>query len=1446
MKQKQLFFLLLFFLLKSMYAKADDVTVGSLIYSLDGSNATVSGYVEESLPQNLVVPQEIEYDSKKYSVVAIGDRAFIDCATLTSVKLPSTVTTIKGESYIDQGGCFSGCANLESVELPGVVDIKDYAFRACGKLKAIDLGQNLKTIGPGVFQDCSSLTYLVFPSTLTDINLTDGTFDGCNIQSLIYLGSSEPATGITGATIYHPADFVTFDKNEFQYSGKNPSPAVTNLLPAGFTPQSSDFSSLNKVVGSYTASIPFVFANSDMSFSVEIPYAYTITAVQLKATVTNASRAYGDADPQFTSTYTGFVNNEDASVLTSQGTYTTTATITSDAGTYPIQQSGATAQNYVINEYEDGTLTVTKALLTMTANDKTIVSGDEVPALDIKYEGLKNNETQPVWVTEPTISTTATSTSKAGSYPITISNADAKNYQLTVNNGNVIIERAPLTITVSDNSRTYGEANPEFIVIYTGLKNGETVPEWEKQPTIETTAEPTSPAGTYPISVKDAVAVNYNVTVVEGTLTVNKAELQVKPNDASRKYGEENPAFELSYVGLKNGEQEPEWTTGPDITTTATKASPAGEYVIHIASGEARNYTLVSDVGTLTVTKAPLTVGVTDKSKKYGEDNPTFELYYVGLQNDETEPEWTVLPAITTEAEKMSEAGEYAVVVTGGELKNYEVTETIPGVLTITSTLLTIKVQNATRPYFEENPEFTYTCTGFVDNDDESVLTVKPTIKTVATKNSPAGVYIIEISGAESDKYFLSCENGELTVTNRNLTVSTKNYTRAYGEENPTFELTYDGFVNNEGESALTTKPKATTEATKTSDVGDYPITIQEGSADNYDFTYNGGTLTIEKAYQTLTWDQEFTEVNQYDQIELTATASSGLKVTYTIEGDDNHICYITQIGDKQYLDCADGGEVVLIAVQEGDKNYWQSPKIHKTIVIEPEHKVTDFEQDGIMYKVLDDNTVELVGLSEQKSKLTVPEVVSFKGIAYRVITIAKGAFQNNSTLETVVLPNSITSIGKRAFGVCTKLKSITIPNSVIVIGDAAFYGCTSLKSFSIPNSIKIINDNLFWGCTNLADVTIPEGVNYIGQEAFRECLALTSITIPSTVQEIARYAFQNCYEVTEVTCNATKVPKTHDDAFDGTMTEFATLRVPASALESYWSEWPWAGFQFIVAIGSSTESGVFTVNGITYKSLPAKEAEVIGASPKATSLDIPEFVTAGGTTYTVTSIGKGAFQNNSSIESVEMPYSITSIGKRAFGVCTSLTSVFIPNSVTEIDDAAFYGCTSLESVVIPNSIRKLSNNIFWGCSNLTDVTIPEGVTTIGEEAFRECSALASIVLPSSLTEVQKYAFQKCDALTDVYCYAENVPKTDDNAFADTPKESATLHVPAISVEDYWAAWPWGDFMQVVSLDPDAIMGVELSEDQNVQYYDLSGRRVSHPQKGHLYISNGKKVVIKK
>ena len=139
-----------------------------------------------------------------------------------------------------------------------------------------------------------------------------------------------------------------------------------------------------------------------------------------------------------------------------------------------------------------------------------------------------------------------------------------------------------------------------------------------------------------------------------------------------------------------------------------------------------------------------------------------------------------------------------------------------------------------------------------------------------------------------------------------------------------------------------------------------------------------------------------------------------------------------------------------------------------------------------------------------------------------QLTTIGSYAFYNCSSLTSIVIPNSVTTIGEWAFTSCSNLTTVTIgENSQLTsIGDNAFFGCSNLTTVTIGENSQLtsIGDSAFNGCSNLTSITIPDSVTSIGDNAFSSCSNLTSITIPDSVTKIGSYAFFGCSNLTTVT----------------------------------------------------------------------------------------------------------------------------------------------------------------------------------------------------------------------------------------------------------------------------------------------------------------------------------------
>ena len=245
--------------------------------------------------------------------------------------------------------------------------------------------------------------------------------------------------------------------------------------------------------------------------------------------------------------------------------------------------------------YVNGKLTITKAPLTITAKSYTIKQGDALPTFEAEYSGFKNNETASVLTTQPTITTSATSASAPGTYDIVVSGAVAGNYDITYVKGTLTITAAdPVTVTAKSYSRIYGEANPAFEYTTSGATLSGT-------PSITCAATVTSPVGEYDIVASKGTVTNYNVTYVNGKLTITKAPLTITAKSYTIKQGDALPTFEAEYSGFKNNETKAVLSAQPTITTSATSASEPGTYDIVVSGASATNYEISYVKGTLTI-----------------------------------------------------------------------------------------------------------------------------------------------------------------------------------------------------------------------------------------------------------------------------------------------------------------------------------------------------------------------------------------------------------------------------------------------------------------------------------------------------------------------------------------------------------------------------------------------------------------------------------------------------------------------------------------------------------------------------------------------------------------------------------------------------------------------------------------------------------------------------
>jgi hypothetical protein len=285
------------------------------------------------------------------------------------------------------------------------------------------------------------------------------------------------------------------------------------------------------------------------------PGQLTVTAVPLTITAQNQTKVYGATLPELTVSYSGLVNGDTAAtfatVPNAGPNVTTTATAASHVfgSPYSITAGGAIDTDYVIS-YSAGTLAVTQATLTITADSKTKVYGAALPPLTATYGGFVNGDTVTSLSTQPSLTTTATAGSHvAGSpYLITASGATNRDYTFSYVAGSLAVTPASLTVTADNQTKPYGAALPTFTASYSGFVNGDTSASLTTAPTLTTTATSGSHVAGNPYSIAASAAVDpdYNLAHVPGVLTIAAVPLTIKADNQTKVYGAPSPAFTVT------------------------------------------------------------------------------------------------------------------------------------------------------------------------------------------------------------------------------------------------------------------------------------------------------------------------------------------------------------------------------------------------------------------------------------------------------------------------------------------------------------------------------------------------------------------------------------------------------------------------------------------------------------------------------------------------------------------------------------------------------------------------------------------------------------------------------------------------------------------------------------------------------------------------------------
>lgn len=243
---------------------------------------------------------------------------------------------------------------------------------------------------------------------------------------------------------------------------------------------------------------------------------------------------------------------------------------------------------------------------------------------------------------------------------------------------------------------------------------------------------------------------------------------------------------------------------------------------------------------------------------------------------------------------------------------------------------LGVSLSPASITYGERRPDdFDVVYDGFLGDDDESSISVIPSVECASAEYPVAGTYPVTVSGGEARNYYFEYADGELTVEKATLSVTGDSYTVTYGDELPDFGYDIEGFVLGDDEGDLSALPSV--RLLSNPNAGSYTLSITGGEADNYRFDYHPGRLTVLKAAQTIDWPQDFTSgLSQGDMVEITATATSGLGITY--ESTNVDVAEVIHIDGRPYLNCVNDGSANIIATQPGDGNHEAAPSVTRRV----------------------------------------------------------------------------------------------------------------------------------------------------------------------------------------------------------------------------------------------------------------------------------------------------------------------------------------------------------------------------------------------------------------------------------------------------------------------------------------------------------------------------------
>lgn len=465
---------------------------------------------------------------------------------------------------------------------------------------------------------------------------------------------------------------------------------------------------------------------------------------------------------------------------------------------------------------------------------------------------------------------------------------------------------------------------------------------------------------------------------------------------------------------------------------------------------------------------------------------------------------------------------------------------------------------------------------------------------------------------------------------------------------------------------------------------------------------------------------------------------------------------------------------------------------------------------DKIYYVVtsIDDKEVSVTTGTGYSGDIIIPSTTEIDNVTYTVTGIGDNAFID-ATLTSIVIPETVTKIGSAAFLNCT-LPSITIPKSVNSIGSAAFRGCT-LASITIPEGVNSIEHHTFYGCSNLASISIPESVTEIAEYAFVSCSSLTSVTLPKGLSKIENCVFYRSGLVSISIPESVTGIGTSSFAY---CSNLATVVLPESlqSIDAYsFDNCTKLKTMYCYALEPPT-TGIYVFDFCDLKNatlhVPSSAIEDYKTTAPWRNFGTIMAIEPASETVTINQYGNGTFCSDESLDFSEVE------GLKAYAAtgCNTTTGVVtLTRVMTAKAGVGLFvkGEPGEYNVPVIESSDDIPLNMLVGTLESTAVNSISG---------------------DGIYANYKYTILEGDAAPMFYQFADGSTLSAGKAYLQIPVAWLPTGAKSISLR----------FDDGGTTDVEEMENLEQSSDF---IYDLLGRRVTTPQRGSLYLINGKKFI---